>query len=317
MASHRPASQLTTARGDRPLVSVVIPCYNHARFLGEAIESVLAQTYPAIEVVVVDDGSTDETSAVAATYPSARYVWQRNGGLAAARNTGMRVSTGAFLAFLDADDRFLPGAIESGVACLCSHPEAAFAWGHYRLIDRTGAPSDVPRIPLVGEAYEALLRRNVIAMHATVLYRRAPLEAAGGFDSRMAACEDYDMYLRLAREHSAVAHGALVAEYRIHGANMSRDAARMLRTALGALQRQKPYVHRKPHLADAHREGQAFWRRYFGDRLVNEVVRAVKRAAVGLAARGLVTLLVYAPSRLVHYLRYRLVGRSAPDSARP
>src|SRR3712207_4601210 len=108
---------------EKPLVSIVIPCYNQAHFLGEAIESVLAQTYPHFEVVVVDDGSTDNTEAVAARYPGVRCIRQENQGLAAARNTGIRRSNGSYLVFLDADDRLLPNALEVGLKHLKEHPE--------------------------------------------------------------------------------------------------------------------------------------------------------------------------------------------------
>src|SRR5215210_2105808 len=95
-----------------PLVSVIIPCYNQAHFLGEAIESVLGQSYPNFEIVVVDDGSPDDTAEVAARYPEVRYICQDNQGLSAARNTGLGQSEGEYVVFLDADDRLLPEALE-------------------------------------------------------------------------------------------------------------------------------------------------------------------------------------------------------------
>src|SRR5438552_637083 len=112
------------------LVSVVIPCYNQAHFLGEAIESVASQTYPHFEVVVVDDGSTDNTAAVVTGYPGVRYFRQENQGLSAARNTGLRHSVGDRLVVLDADDRLMPCALEIGLTSLRDHPECAFVYGH-------------------------------------------------------------------------------------------------------------------------------------------------------------------------------------------
>src|SRR5690606_15764736 len=129
--------------GQDPLVSIVIPCYNHARFLGEAIESALGQTYPRVEVVVVDDGSTDDTAAVVVRYPAVRYVRQANAGLAAARNAGLRASTGELLVFLDADDRLTPGALEEGLRCLRARPECAFVYGAYRWIEADGTFHDI------------------------------------------------------------------------------------------------------------------------------------------------------------------------------
>src|ERR671911_2120937 len=113
------------------LVSVVIPCYNQAHFLGEAIESVLAQSYPRFEIIVVDDGSTDDTSKVAARYPGVRYVYQNNQGVSAARNSGLARSEGEYVVFLDADDRLLPEALETGLKCLEARPECAFVSGYF------------------------------------------------------------------------------------------------------------------------------------------------------------------------------------------
>src|SRR5918995_6791294 len=111
------------------LVTVVIPCYNQAHFLGEAIESVLSQSYKRFEIVVVDDGSTDDTSEVATRYPRVRCIRQENRGLAGARNTGIRHCQGEYVVFLDADDRLLPEALEAGVREPGAHPEGAFVSG--------------------------------------------------------------------------------------------------------------------------------------------------------------------------------------------
>src|SRR5918995_6377717 len=116
-------------RADAALVSVVIPCYNQAHFLGEAIVSVLAQSYPRFEIIVVDDGSTDDTPEVAARYPGVRYVYQNNQGVSAARNSGLARSEGEYVVFLDADDRLLPEALETGLKCLKTHSGCAFASG--------------------------------------------------------------------------------------------------------------------------------------------------------------------------------------------
>src|SRR5215211_9350661 len=99
------------------LVSVVIPCYNQAHFLGEAIESVLSQSYRNFEILVVDDGSTDNTSEVASRYERVRIVRQENRGLSGARNRGLREAKGEYVVFLDADDRLLPGALEASLGC--------------------------------------------------------------------------------------------------------------------------------------------------------------------------------------------------------
>src|SRR5215213_4245219 len=143
------------------LVSVVIPCYNQAHFLGEAVESVLAQSYPRFEVVVVDDGSTDDTAEVAARYPKVRCVRQQNQGLAAARNTGLRHSEGEYVVFLDADDRLLPEALKNGLECLETHRECAYVYGHFRMIASDGSFLKHRKRLIVGKnRYVGMLRRN-------------------------------------------------------------------------------------------------------------------------------------------------------------
>ena len=118
----------------------MIPCYRQAHFLPETIESVLAQTYPHCEIVVVNDGSTDNVAEVAARYPSVRCITQENAGLSAARNTGIRHTNGDYLVFLDADDRLLPRALELGFEGFSSHPEAAFVAGSCKRIASDGTP---------------------------------------------------------------------------------------------------------------------------------------------------------------------------------
>src|SRR5829696_6977365 len=130
--------------GATPLVSVVIPCYNQAHFLEEAIESVLAQSYKDFEIIVIDDGSTDDTGEVAGRYPRVRLFRQDNQGLAAARNAGLWRSKGEYLVFLDADDRLLPWALEVGLKHLRAHPECAFVSGYYRPIAVDGSPLPLP-----------------------------------------------------------------------------------------------------------------------------------------------------------------------------
>src|SRR6266436_3475630 len=121
------------------LVSVIIPCYNQAHFLHEAIDSVLAQTYSNREILVVDDGSSDATAAVARSYPHVRYVYQENAGPSAARNTGLKQTRGEYLVFLDADDRLLPEALEVGVDCLRQRSKCAFAFGRCRFVTADGS----------------------------------------------------------------------------------------------------------------------------------------------------------------------------------
>ena len=249
----------------KALVSVVIPCYNQAHFLGEAIESVLAQTYRHFEIIVIDDGSPDNTVEVAARYPDVRYIRQENQGLSGARNTGIRESQGKFLVFLDADDRLLPGALQAGINCLHVHPECAFVSGHHRYIKGDGSLlNEYPPEPIDDDHYMALLKRNYIGMHATVMYQWYIFEYVGLFNTSLKSCEDYEMYLRITRKFPVYRHKQMVAEYRWHDANMTRNGKKMLAFALQTLGSQWDYIKNNPEYIQAYQMGREFWRNYFG-----------------------------------------------------
>ena len=138
-ACRRAPHRLFARRGSTLSVSVVIPCYNQGRFLREAIASATAQGELVQEIVVVDDGSTDETHAVATQVGTVRYLRQERSGLSEARNSGWRASSGDYVIFVDADDRLLPGAVEAGLEAFGRWPHVAFVFGHYELIDEHGA----------------------------------------------------------------------------------------------------------------------------------------------------------------------------------
>ncbi|MCS6927689.1 MAG: glycosyltransferase [Candidatus Binatia bacterium] len=257
------------------LISVVIPCYNQARFLAEAIESVLAQTYPRFEIIVVDDGSTDHTAAVARSYSQVTYLHQANQGLSAARNAGWRACAGECVVFLDADDRLLPGALAAGIGCVQDHPECAFVSGHFRYITADGTfLHEYPQIYVARDHYQAFLRGNYIGMHATVMYRRSALEEAGGFDPSLRACEDYDLYLRIARVRPVCCHKTVVAEYRQHDHNMSGDALLMFRTVRRVLRTQWAFAAPEPALRSAWKSGMRTWTRFYGKRVLKQFLRS-------------------------------------------
>lgn len=280
-------------------VSVVIPCYNQAHYLSDALASVAAQTHGQPEVIVVDDGSTDNTAAVAARYPGIRYIRQDNAGLAAARNTGLRSATAEHVVFLDADDRLMPSAFRIGLSCLADRPRDAFVFGAWQLIGHDGLVLPTPRQASVDtNAYRALLRMCFISTPAAVMYRRSAVLAAGGFDPAVSPSADYDLYLRLTRRSPVYCHGELVAEYRRHGANMTLNRAMMLRAELTVLRRQWPHVNRDPELVEALWEGLHRAQDYHGGRLARDV-RA--HAVIGQwqpALRGGLELLRHYPGAL-------------------
>ena len=282
-----------------PVISVAIPCYNHARYLREAIESVVNQSYKPVEVVIVDDGSSDETASVAAAFPSVRYVHQSNAGLAAARNRGIREVHRSFLLFLDADDRLCPGALESGARAMVEHPGCGFVYGRFRFVDDDGQTLDWDPPPDNPDTYLGLFGGNHVAMCATVLFPRAVIEQAGGFRPELRASEDYDLYFRIARLYPYFRHSGLMAECRRHGRNMSLDAALMLRSTLQVVRAQNAQVGRDDQRRRAYLQGQRIWKDYYGSLLLRQIQRRWQAHEFLRAGRECAVLLRNAPGTLL------------------
>lgn len=183
-----------------PGLSVIIPCYNHGRFLGDAIESVVNQSSDGIEIIVVDDGSTDDTPIVARRFgDSIRYIRQENRGLSAARNSGIRIALKETIAFLDADDRWLPGFANQMLAYLAplDKKTAGVCCGWY-YVDDTGVQIGSPVIvhpERIGLA--ELIHRNSFIVHAAIV-RSSWVMAAGGFDENLRSAEDWDLWIKIA-----------------------------------------------------------------------------------------------------------------------
>ena len=248
-------------------VGVVITTYNHAHFLGEALESVARQTHASATVVVVDDGSTDDPARVVARFPAVRLIRQDNRGLAAARNAGLAAMNTTFVVFLDADDRLRPGAIEAGLACFARVPESGFVYGGHYYIDASGGQIGQRFEPPGEEPFLHLLRRNFVAMHGTVMYHTDRLRAVGGFDERLRRCEDYDVYFRMAQRHPITGYPDLVADYRMHADNMSANHLAMLRSALQVHARYAPSWRVGSGARKAWRAGRRHWRRCYAEEM--------------------------------------------------
>lgn len=183
-------------------VSAIVTTYNYARFLPDAIESVLGQSRRPREILVVDDESTDDTEAVAARYADrgVRYLRRPHGGAGKARNAGLAATSQPLVAFLDADDAWLPDRLDAGLAHLERHPELALAAAHAYACDVGLRPTAV--VPAAtrpaGRMLEALLVDNVVLNPSSVLIRRSALEAAGGF-SELPFGEDWDTWIEIAK----------------------------------------------------------------------------------------------------------------------
>jgi hypothetical protein len=218
-------------------VSVIIPAYNQGAYLKEALESVLAQTYPDFEAIVVDDGSTDTTSKVVHAYSDLRicYVYQENRGLSAARNTGIRHAQGEYLTYLDSDDLFLPEKLALLASELESRPDLGFVAGQAIPIDeqghRIGKIYDAP----IPEDTTRLLLSNPLHV-GSVMLRREWQDKAGFFDETLRSYEDWDMWLRLVRLGCKTGWVPRpVSLYRFHTAQMTRNSAQMTAATLKVL----------------------------------------------------------------------------------
>jgi glycosyltransferase involved in cell wall biosynthesis len=220
------------------LVSIIIPCYNQGRYLSAAIDSVLGQTHKNIEVIVVDDGSTDDTSQVAARYAAEsriRYVRQENRGPSAARNAGVAISKGEYVNFLDADDTLLPEKLERQLDILQADPALALVYCDIFYIDENGV--DIPeksatsiaqsRRILSGDIFDSLFIGGYFPPH-TPLLRFDAYKQSGGFDQDLRGCCDWDLWLRIAANGNRAYYlNEKLAAYRMHGANMSNNFGHM------------------------------------------------------------------------------------------
>ncbi|MDY0391240.1 MAG: glycosyltransferase [Desulfobulbus oligotrophicus] len=222
-----------------PLVSVVIPAYNAEELIAETLESILAQTYPHVEIVVVDDGSTDGTAAVVQGFGElVRYQYQANsGGCAVPRNTGMKLCTGKYLCFLDADDLMTPNRLADQVAFMERHPRVGLVFCDYINFDAAGRYpithfQTCPRLWLQLEEQQELIldqaRSHLPAENfgiaGTLLMRATMLEKEPGFEPGLKACEDFHFYFRLARHSPVGIVNSVGMLRRFHDRNMSSSS---------------------------------------------------------------------------------------------
>jgi glycosyltransferase involved in cell wall biosynthesis len=211
---------------NKPLVSVIVPTYNCGPFVAEALDSILSQDWQPLEVIAVDDGSTDDTLEVLRRYGDRiRLLQQPNGGPAAARNLAVRESRGEYLAFLDADDLWLPGHLRVLVSYLQAHPQTHVAYGEW-LVWRPEPDGSYPPLvmPLLVDApaldpansgwvYPALLVDSIIHIIAAVI-RRSVYDAVGGFDQTLRTGSDWDFWIRVGRSFPVAKLRRPVAAYR-------------------------------------------------------------------------------------------------------
>jgi glycosyltransferase involved in cell wall biosynthesis len=248
--------------GMESLVSVIIPCFNHGSLLSEAIRSAESQSYPVVEIVVVDDGSTENIQAICEPHSGVRYIRTGHVGVSAARNLGIACSKGDFLVFLDADDILYPDAISTNLQYFKKMPWLAYVSGGHDKIDSHGnlLPSEGP-YDKPDDNYCSLLLGNYIGMQSNVMYRRE-LFFSFHFDPSLRAAEDYDLNLEIARYYPVLGHAEKIAAYRIHDLNTSRDLGMMLHGVLKVLDRQKKNL-RNEREKEALNKGKTNWKKYY------------------------------------------------------
>jgi glycosyltransferase involved in cell wall biosynthesis len=226
------------AAGDAPLVSVVLPAYNRERYLEAALESALAQRYRPLEVVVVDDGSTDGTARVARAHREVRYLYQPNRGVAAARNAGIAASRGALIAFLDSDDLWAPEKLGVQVRFLSEHPDLGYCLTRMQTFLEPGC------VLPAGVRPQVLSRPGIGAVPSTLLVRREIFARVGAFDPSRRIGEDVDWFFR-ARDCAipfAIVPDVLVRR-RLHDTNLTArvgvEASAVVAIAKASLDRRR------------------------------------------------------------------------------
>jgi glycosyltransferase involved in cell wall biosynthesis len=218
-----------------PLVSVIIPTYNSADFLMEAIESVLDQTWGDFEIIVVDDGSTDGTSERVRRYDDkVRYFYKKNGGPSSARNMGVKQARGGYVAFLDSDDVWEPEKLRVQMHVVSEHPENKLVCTDSALMGRRGTREGKLKRDLMGNLFPILYSNSFIRT-STVVMAKACFQTVGFFDERYRSAEDYDLWLRVAKRYPIAYIKQPLVRYRKHEDNVSLDKITLRHNALNVL----------------------------------------------------------------------------------
>lgn len=279
-------------------VAVIIPVYNRPDYLRAALDSVFAQTRLPDEVLVVDDGSTDNTAAVAQEYPGVTFIRQQNSGASAARNRGIQAATSEWVAFLDSDDAWHPDKLRLQLHALEQHPECDVCTSNWQqlVVPETGSRRDPPSDLSPGLDIAAGLRGSLRLPPGTVLVRRTRLVELGGFDLSAPPCEDWDLWLRLAAAGCKfVLEPSHLLLIRSHDSNISNQSFRMMKAEVRAWD--KNIAPRYGALARPLRRRAA--RAHFLGR-VALVEREQRRPHLGVMARSLLL------SPLGEWRRYRI-----------
>ncbi|HXV78460.1 MAG TPA: glycosyltransferase [Candidatus Binatia bacterium] len=272
-----------------PLISVIMPCYNHARFLPEAVESVQAQNYRSLECIIVNDGSSDNTAEVAisllANDSRIRLVNQTNGGLAAARNRGLCEARGELVHFLDADDYILPEMYARMAEIFQRSPDVSLVYSGYQFVNSGGSSLksfSAPAKP--ADVFHELLEHNLWPCHA-IMVRKSAIDSVGYFAEGLQGCEDWDLWLRLAAVGTKFASlNGTFACYRRLSDSMSSNGWHMIKVGFAVIERNSHW-HKNCRLCkSAAIRGRKRWCGYCGIRVRSELrPRMIEKSFVYLA----------------------------------
>jgi glycosyltransferase involved in cell wall biosynthesis len=185
-----------------PLVTIVTPSYNTGRFIEETLRSVQEQDYPRIQHIVLDSGSTDQTPEILARYPSVRLISPAPGGITEKVNHGFMLADGEILAWINADDYYLPGAVTKAVAALQEHPEAGLVYCNYLHVDEGSVEVDRERSKQAG--FRELIEERNYVPHQTAFFRREALDRVGEVNTRYPLVQDWDLWIRISKEFPIV-----------------------------------------------------------------------------------------------------------------
>lgn len=209
-----------------PEVSVIIPTYNHERYIRSAVESAIHQDYENLEIFVIDDGSTDETAELLKPYQSKiNYVYKANGGTPSALNLGLAMATGYYVCWLSADDVFMKGKVAKQVRLMESDPSLGFCYTSFSVIDANGIKQYDVNSAYYPDKREMVnhLMEGCFINGSSVMMRASALREIGYFDEGLPQAHDYDLWLRFLRHYNCGFLGEMLLAYRWHGKNMSQN----------------------------------------------------------------------------------------------
>lgn len=263
-------------------ISVVIPAYNSSAFIGETIASARGLEHDDLELIVVDDGSSDDTAQVVGSMDDVLLIVQANAGDSAARNTGLKSATGDYILFLDHDDLLLSDAVSLHLVAMEDKRRFDMVFGSNYLIDSSGKVTGENNLaPRIFSSRDVAL--GTTPSFSQCLYRRAALERIGGFRPEAGMAADHDLNIRLlGKAGQGFIHGGLVMKYRLHEGQQTKSPAKLFGVHMQALE---GLLGPGGELEDYAllREAKAYWQRYYGKFLPSETARMLRQAEFGRA----------------------------------